>query len=336
MGGLIGYYVHRIITVTLLAALGGFALAGSIELTLGRLGAGSWLYRRRVLLLTLLEIPLFVFVIGPYTYVLLELRPIPHTVCCQTPLDFGASTYESVQIQGADNVTLAGWFVPPQRQPGPLVILLHGAKADRLGTAWHAARLIEAGYGVLLYDQRALGESSGDTLSLGWLDGDDLLAVIAFAQTRPQVDPSRIGAVGLSGGGHIALNALHQGAPLKAVWIDGLQAQGLDDFPTPENFGERFATLINGIMLRMAELHLDMRSPPPFVEILTSLDAPAVTLVAGGLDDFERRVNEKYSRLVGGSAEVWMIPQAWHVGGPLVIPEIYTQRMLGFFNENLD
>jgi pimeloyl-ACP methyl ester carboxylesterase len=334
-GALIGYYISRPGPSLLLGALSGLALGLLAEFLLGRLGLTHWLYRRRVLLLILLEIPLATFVAGPYAYAIVQTQPDPHPICCETPLDYGAATYEEVQILTADGITLAGWYVPPQTTPGPAIVLLHGARGDRRGAAWHARQLIQAGYGVLLYDQRGLGESTGDRVSFGW-DGPDLLAVVDYLANRPDVDPDRIGAVGLSGGGHIALNAAYL-APdrLAALWLDGIQAQRIDDFPEAQNAGESFATLINALILKMAEFHLGRSAPPAFVQILADLDRPPLVIIASGMDDFERRVSHNYAGVIGSNAQLWLIEEAGHVGGPAVFPDEYSQRMLTFFHATL-
>jgi pimeloyl-ACP methyl ester carboxylesterase len=277
------------------------------------------------------------FVVGPYAYVIVETQADPHPICCETPIDYGAERYEEIRVRTDDGVTLAGWYVPPRETPGAVIVLLHGAKSDRRGTAWHAQQLVQADYGVLLYDQRALGESTGEMVSFGWLDGPDFLAVIDFLADRPEVDSERIGVVGLSGGGHIALNAAYL-APdrMSALWLDGIQAQRIDDFPAAENIGERFATLINALILKMAEIRLWRSAPPAFVQILTELDRPHMVIVAGGLEDFENRVSQKYASVVAANAEIWLIEDAWHVGGPSVRPDEYRRRMVEFFETSLE
>jgi hypothetical protein len=119
------------------------------------------------------------------------------------------------------------------------------------------------------------------------------------------------------------------------MWLDGVQAQRIEDFPEAENMGESFATLINNMILKMAELHLKQSAPPPYIEILPELDDLPLVLVAGGLDDFERRANQQYAAVVRENAEAWIIEDAWHVGGPRTIPDAYRQRMLTFFEESL-
>ena len=153
---------------------------------------------------------------------------------------------------------------------------------------------------------------------------------------RPEVDPARIGAVGLSGGGHVALNAAYlEPDRISALWLDGIQAQRLEDFPSPENVGERFATLINALILKMVEFHLGRAAPPPFVQILAELVRPPLVIVAGGRDDFEQQVSQKYAEVVGPNGQVWLIDEAGHVGGRVARPEEYRRRMVDFFDTAL-
>ena len=332
LGLLVGYYVLAPIAGALIGGALGLGVGGVIEVATGRLGVRHWLYRRRLLLTILLEIPLAVFVGGPLAYVIGETRPDPHPVCCETPLDYGAATYETISVRLPDGVVLAGWYVPPPIAPGPVMVLLHGGRGDRRGTAWWARELIGAGYGVLLYDQRAQGESTGSLGTLGWQDADDLLAVIDQLAIRAEVDAKRIGVVGLSRGGHIALNAVHL-APdrFAAIWADGVQAQRLDDFPPAQTAGESFATFINGLLLSVSELYVGHAVPPAYSQILAQANLPPIVLVAGGLDDFERRANRQYAELGNPRVQVWVIDQAPHVGGAFVIPDEYRRRMLDFF-----
>lgn len=335
-GAAIGYYIFRLGVSILIGSLIGFLLALVLELSLSRLNPNHWFYRRRVLLLVLLEIPLAIFLLGPYAYIVVNTQPDHHSVCCETPLDYGATEYEDIQIQTDDGITLSGWYVPPQNPPGAVIVLLHGARGDRRGTAWHARQLIQAGYGLMLYDQRALGESTGEKVYMGWMEGDDLLAVIRYLGKRQDVDVEKIGAVGLSGGGHIALNAVYlDPSKISALWLDGIQAQGMEDFPDAESTDEQFVIVINAMILKMAEIYLGHSSPPPFVEILAKLDDPKLIIVAGVLDDFEYRVSKKFAEVIGENAHIWQIEDAWHVGGPVVIPEEYSRRMLEFFETTL-
>ncbi|MBN1264334.1 MAG: alpha/beta fold hydrolase [Anaerolineales bacterium] len=336
-GSAVGYYVNKPVKGVLYGGFAGFITAALLEYLLGKLGDGRWLYRRRVLLLVLLEIPLVTFFLGPFAYVISNTRPDHHNICCETPLEFGASEYKEIRIQTNDGISLAGWFVPPEIQPGPVIVILHGTGGDRLGGSWFAKQLIPAGYGVLLYDQRGLGESSGEIAPMSWLQGTDLLDILDYLNDQPEVDPDRIGIVGISGGAHISLNAAYlEQYRMKALWFDGLQVQRIEDFPDPINCGEKFALLINKMILVMAQLYFRETIPPGFIDILPAVTDPAIILVAGEQDIFESRVNEKYRGVLGLNADLWIIEGANHVGGPYVIPEEYSDRLLAFFEEHLD
>src|SRR5512139_2035087 len=85
-----------------------------------------------------------------------DLAPAPSQV--EIPNDL-AFQVEEVTFKGGDNLTLAGWFTPPEN--GATIILLHGYGGNRTAMIWHAQVLVKAGYGVLMYDERASGESEG-------------------------------------------------------------------------------------------------------------------------------------------------------------------------------
>jgi fermentation-respiration switch protein FrsA (DUF1100 family) len=331
-GTLIGYYVFRLLAGMLIGALIGLLLGAFIEGLVGMLGQRHWLYRRRVLFTFLLECLLAVFVVGPYTYAFVETAPDPHPVCCHTPQDLGAEVYEAFTFKIDDKVTLAGWFVPPAHQPGPVIFLLHGGGGDRLGTAWHAQQFIEAGYGVVMYDQRALGESTGKMNTAGWQDEGDLRLLLEDMRSRPEIDPDRIGLVGLSLGGKIVLTAASMDVVWDhPLWVEGVGAQRIEDFPMAEDGGERFATLINALILKMVELRLGLHAPPPILHILPEISEVPVMIVVGGAVEFETRIADHYRSAAGDNVEFWVIPGAWHVGGPGIVPMEYAQRMLEFF-----
>ena len=115
---------------------------------------------------------------------------------------------------GADGVELAGTLtLPPGDGPHPTIVLMSGSGAqDRdeslkpLTTlkpfAEIADALTSAGVGVLRYDDRGVGGSTGDydgsTVSELASDGG---AAIDYLATRADIDASRIGVLGHSEGG---------------------------------------------------------------------------------------------------------------------------------------
>jgi hypothetical protein len=102
---------------------------------------------------------------------------------------------------------------PAGRPPYPAVVLVHGSgrlTADSM--ARPAQRLNGLGLAVLTYDKRGVGRSTGEYSSIGpgnsvrmfdVLAADALAGVEALA-ARGDIDPRRIGLVGISQGGWIA------------------------------------------------------------------------------------------------------------------------------------
>jgi pimeloyl-ACP methyl ester carboxylesterase len=125
-----------------------------------------------------------------------------------------------VALKGADGVTLRGWYVPSRN--GAAVLALHGTGSNRLGVARHARLLAGHGYGVLALDLRGHGESGGRSTSVPWRLDDDLDAALDWLEARPDVHGGRIGALGVSLGGEVALQLAARRTDLRAVVAEGV------------------------------------------------------------------------------------------------------------------
>jgi uncharacterized protein len=134
---------------------------------------------------------------------------------------------QPVALQGADGTTLRGWYVPSRT--GAAVIALHGTESDRNGVAPHARMLARHGYGVLAVDLRGHGDSGGRSTSVPWMLDDDLDSAIAWLSRRDDVDDRRIGAVGVSLGGEVALHTAARRPELRAVVAEGVVGSGPTD-----------------------------------------------------------------------------------------------------------
>ena len=139
-----------------------------------------------------------------------------------------AGDYREVAFRADDGVELSGWYRPTGN--GATVIVLHGGGGDRTGAVAHARMLARHGYGVLLYDARGRGRSEGTQNSFGWGWGHDVSGAVAFLKTRPEVDPQRIGGLGLSTGADVLVEAAGQHADLRAVVGDGTAAGSFEDW----------------------------------------------------------------------------------------------------------
>src|SRR5215467_7415782 len=115
---------------------------------------------------------------------------------------------ERVELD-ADGITLVGDLrvpSPGSRAPGLVFTGPFTGVRDQV-TGLYAERLAAAGYVTLAFDHRNFGESQGQPRRHEDPQGKlaDLRAAVSFLRARPEVDPKRVGAVGICLGGGYAL-----------------------------------------------------------------------------------------------------------------------------------
>jgi fermentation-respiration switch protein FrsA (DUF1100 family) len=109
----------------------------------------------------------------------------------------------------ADGLTLVGDLrAPASGGPAPGLVFTGPFTGVRdQVTGLYAERLTASGYVTLAFDHRSFGESAGEPRRHERPDGKlaDLRAAVSYLRARPEVDPERIGAVGICLGGGYAL-----------------------------------------------------------------------------------------------------------------------------------
>ena len=104
-------------------------------------------------------------------------------------------------------VSLAGTLLTPDTPgPHPALVIVHGARPnERTPYRRFASDLfVKHGVAVLIYDKRGYGESSGEPGTASLYDlADDASAAVRYLQSRPDIDPARIGLQGDSQAGWI-------------------------------------------------------------------------------------------------------------------------------------
>jgi len=249
-------------------------------------------------------------------------------VCCVTPADRGMATYENVTITTADGMMLSGWYVPAHNRAA--IIALHGSGGNRTAVLDHAALLARHGYGVLLLDVRGHGNSGGQ-FTLGWDANLDIDAAIAYLRARPEVDPDRIGALGLSMGGEMAMQAAAHTDNLKAVVSDGAGARSLGDslsgtvnpLAVPAMWTSTYALA----------LFTGLGPPPPLKELIPRIaPRPLLIISAGHGIGGEVELSEVFYAAAGEPKQRWQIPEAGHTGGLAARPSEYETKVIAFFD----
>src|SRR5215510_5598880 len=123
--------------------------------------------------------------------------------------------YEEFDVRAADGIILRGWKVRAAKPNGGWVLVFHGVADNRYGMIEHARMLLQAGYNIVMMDQRAHGASDGAIASYGWLERKDTSAVIDALETAAH--PEHLFALGNSMGAGIALESAGVDKRIEAV-----------------------------------------------------------------------------------------------------------------------
>ena len=113
---------------------------------------------------------------------------------------------ENIALDTGDGLTLRGWFFPTEKHERAIV-LLHGYGGDRSTMLRRAKFFREQSYAVLCCDARACGESTGDCITFGYRESDDLPLALKLLRDRGY---QRIACLGVSQGGATILFAAHR------------------------------------------------------------------------------------------------------------------------------
>jgi MYXO-CTERM domain-containing protein len=246
-------------------------------------------------------------------------------------IDLGSAAVEAVRLHTSDGLTLEGSYVPSEN--GAAVIVAFGRK----GTQDPARMLARHGYGVLIFDRRGEGESDGDPNPFAWDGGEkDLRAAIDFLKRRPDVEPGRIGGLGLSVGGETFLQTAARSDDIAAVVSEGATARSGGELASVP--GSPWAQVgLNGMIAAGTALFSNASPPEHLIDQVARISPrPLLLIYAPGVDNGdEQRFNRAYYREAGAPKAIWGVPDAGHVGAQDARPTEYERRMTRFFDAAL-
>ena len=244
-------------------------------------------------------------------------------------------SYLDVDFPSRDGLVLSGWFVAPQN--GATLVLCHGFGGNRLMLGPVARLLIKHGFGVLMFDFRAHGRSPGDLSTWGWLETNDLLGALDFLQRRPEVDSTRIGVLGYSLGGQVALRTTPGSELVRAVAADGPSPAVLADHLLSRRFTLKKILFLPYFWLLYGYHRLLVGKPAP-VGVIASMPeiAPRPLLLITSGEAGEKLFTGHLFAQAEQPKTLYEIPEARHTEGVLARPEEYEQTLVEFFTQALD
>jgi dipeptidyl aminopeptidase/acylaminoacyl peptidase len=119
-------------------------------------------------------------------------------------------------VVGPPRATLSAWVVEPAAHPLGTVIVLHGVRLDKHSMMPSAEALVDAGYRAVLVDLRGHGHSSGDYLTYGVRDAQDISELLDSLEQRGMT-LGPVGVHGFSYGGASALLLAARDPRIRAV-----------------------------------------------------------------------------------------------------------------------
>lgn len=243
-----------------------------------------------------------------------------------------SAAYQTVSFASSDGLELSGWYHPSRNRAA--VIVVHGGGGDRTGAVRHAELLARHGFGALVYDSRGRGESEGSPVGFGWGWPKDVAGALAFLRERPDVDPERIGGLGLSRGADVLIQVAAEDRDLKAVVADGATGGSFADY---RNLGEEAEGAPFYLTMYTAARVFSGSTPgEPLKELVARISpTPLLLISTGGSLPIERDFNRIYAKAAREPVELWDLPEVNHTAAIRERPEEYQRRVVSFFDNAL-
>jgi alpha-beta hydrolase superfamily lysophospholipase len=250
------------------------------------------------------------------------------------PADLGLE-YEPVTFVSRDGLRLGGWFVPGAEPARGTVIFCHGHAGSLDPDLKYVPAFHNHHFSVLQFDFRAHGRSEGQCVSMGYNERLDLLGAVDWLQARAI---ERVGVLGFSMGGSVAISAAAQCPAIAAIISDGGFARieptlraGMRDRGMPA----RLADILSPLIVEIAgwRVGCDLPAADPLRWIARISPRP-VLLIHGGQDSYipHGEIDRLYAA-AGHPKELWLVTEAEHRQVDAVHPEEYIARVLGFFDQ---
>ena len=278
----------------------------------------------------------------------------------ETPESVGLDFQDVSFTSRGGDARLSGWIIrtqPPNQttstnapattRGSSWVIMVHGDNTSRsdakTGTLGIARELSGRGFGIMMFDMRGRGDSLTTMSSSGFFERLDLQGASDYLVSKG-ADRSRIGVLGFSLGGAVALMAGSNPNNFGAVVADSSFADfslvvrnSMIGMKRPLRLGrpgmEFMARSIYGI---------DIKEISP-ARAITRSDTP-VLIIHGENDNvvpveharlLGRAIGASFDQIESGEESVWIVPGAGHTGSFRTEPAAYIERLVKFYEAHL-
>jgi pimeloyl-ACP methyl ester carboxylesterase len=256
-----------------------------------------------------------------------------------TPAAFNIA-YDDVSFPSRqDGITISSWYIPREGSRQAL-ILIHGWNSSR-ATEFQghfvdfAAALHERGFAVMLLDLRGHGTSGDAHFSFGIRERYDVEAAADWLKGKG-FRPGSIGLLGVSMGGATGIGATADDGDIGALVADCsfaeiyplIAREWHNNTPLPQFF------LPSTVLMGKLMYGYAIWDSRPIDEIGRIAPRP-VLIIHGSGDKFTPVEHGRQLKAAAPAAEYWEVPGADHARSYATDPQVYVERVAGFFARNL-
>ncbi|HEY3267251.1 MAG TPA: alpha/beta hydrolase [Armatimonadota bacterium] len=251
----------------------------------------------------------------------------------KTPADDGLR-FDTIRFPSRDGTPLAGWWVAAA-DARATIILCHGYPSNRSDVRPLIPFLHAAGYNVLAFDFRRLGESGGRVCTIGLNEPKDLLGAVDEAAHR---SGRPIGALGMSMGAAVALMSAAEEPRIRAVVADSAYA-------SLDRMCRRRWSALPGVLSRPAGSYSNwlgarlvgrsLSGASPFRAVAAIAPRPILFIHARRDALIPCSDSEELFHAAPGPKDLWITSASGHVRSWSEETDEYQRRVLAFFEGSL-
>ena len=239
--------------------------------------------------------------------------------------------FKEVTFTSRDGLTLFGRFMAGHNHA--TILLAHGLGTSSTDSILLARLLMRAGYGVLLLDLRAHGNSQGDTSTFGLREGDDVASAVDYLLTRIDVHGDKIGAYGVSLGAQAVLRGALKTDKIRALILEGLGPSVLSDHGgTPKSLIRWINYPFNWLYYHVYQFMIGGKDRG-VLQVIGDVTPRPIFLIASGEKDIY--FNQLFYQAAKDPKEIWELPKGQHGYAMAQSPDEYVKRVIGFFDKSL-
>jgi alpha-beta hydrolase superfamily lysophospholipase len=253
-----------------------------------------------------------------------------------SPADYGLA-YEDVGFPSRDGVSLGGWFILANPARGTIV-LCPGHAGSMDPDVKYVPWLHESGFNVLMFDFRARGRSDGDRVSMGAFERQDLLGAVDYLKAR---GIAKVGVLGFSMGGAVAITTAPQSEAIRAVVSDGgfarLESAMLGWVGERRDLPRWLVLPLVRLVVAVAgwRLHVRLSQADP-IRWVGCISPRPVLFIHGDHDPYVSVADvEALYAAAGEPKGLWRVPEAGHRQVDECRPDEYRERVVAFFERYL-